>query len=127
MSMSVLDGLIQKGLVSPSMDQVNREAYADQWSEEVPETVDSLRELTVEQKRATDEICEDLHSGKFCARLLQGVTGSGKTEVYCQAMETALEQGEEFCFLFLRLPWLLKRWTDCGQGLANGGEGGRLA
>lgn len=98
-SMSVLDGLIQKGLLSQSMDEVQREAYADQWSEDVSEQVDSLRELTPEQKTATDEICEDLDSGEFSSRLLQGVTGSGKTEVYCQAMEKALEQRGGVLFL----------------------------
>lgn len=98
-SMSVLDGLIQKGLLSQSMDEVQREAYADQWSDEVSDQVDSLRELTPEQKTATDEICEDLDSGEFSSRLLQGVTGSGKTEVYCQAMEKALKQGGGVLFL----------------------------
>ena len=98
-SMSVLDGLVQKGLLSQSMDEVQREAYADQWSDDVSDQVDSLRELTPEQKNATDEICDDLDSGKFGARLLQGVTGSGKTEVYCQAMEKALEQGGGVLFL----------------------------
>ena len=98
-SMSVLDGLIQKGLVKQSIDEVNREAYSDQWSEEVPDTVDSLRVLTSEQKIATDEICEDLCKGKFSARLLQGVTGSGKTEVYCQAMEKVLGEGGGVLFL----------------------------
>ena len=98
-SMSVLDGLIQKGLLCQSMDEVQREAYADQWSEDVSEQVDSLRELTPEQKTATDEICEDLDSGEFSSRLLQGVTGSGKTEVYCQAMEKALGQGGGVLFL----------------------------
>ena len=98
-SMSVLDGLIQKGLLSQSIDEVQREAYADQWSEEASDQVDSLRELTPEQKTATDEICEDLDSVEFSSRLLQGVTGSGKTEVYCQAMEKALDQGGGVLFL----------------------------
>ena len=98
-SMSIIDALIQKGLIRQSIDEVNREAYADQWREEVPDTVDSLRKLTSEQKIATDEICEDLTKGKFCARLLQGVTGSGKTEVYCQAMEKALRSGGGVLFL----------------------------
>ena len=98
-SMSVLDGLIQKGMVRQTIDEVNRDAYEDQWSEEVPEMVESLRELTEEQQKATDEICHDLDSGKFCARLLQGVTGSGKTEVYCQAMDKALDQGGGVLFL----------------------------
>ena len=98
-SMAVIDGLIQKGLVSQSLDEVNREAYADQWSEEITDTVESLRELTAEQKRAKDQIYEDLNTEEFCARLLQGVTGSGKTEVYCQAMQKVLEQGGGVLFL----------------------------
>jgi len=98
-SMAIIDGLIKKGLVRKSMDEVNREAYADQWSEEVADIVDALRVLTSEQKIATDEICEDLSKGKFSARLLQGVTGSGKTEVYCQAMEKILGEGGGVLFL----------------------------
>ena len=78
---------------------MNREAYADQWSEEITDTVESLRELTAEQKRAKDQIYEDLNTEEFCARLLQGVTGSGKTEVYCQAMQKVLEQGGGVLFL----------------------------
>ena len=88
-SMSIIDGLIEKGLVYQTQDEVNREAYADKWSEEGTDAVDSIRELTSEQKKATDEICGDLDGGFFSARLLQGVTGSGKTEVYCQSMEKA--------------------------------------
>ena len=95
----VIDGLVKKGLVKQSFTEVERTAYADQWSEGTDDTVDSLRELTNEQTRATEEIFKDLNSGKFNTRLLQGVTGSGKTEVYCQAMEKALASGGGVLFL----------------------------
>ena len=95
----VIDGLVKKGLVKQSVAEVERTAYADQWSEGTDDTVDSLRELTNEQTRATKEIFEDLNSGMFHTRLLQGVTGSGKTEVYCQAMEKALASGGGVLFL----------------------------
>ena len=35
----------------------------------------------------------------FKTRLLQGVTGSGKTEVYFEAMENAFKQGGSILFL----------------------------
>ena len=98
-SPGVIDGLIKKGLVKQSVTEVTRTAYADQWNEGTDDAVESLRELTNEQKRATDEIFADLTTGKFHTRLIQGVTGSGKTEVYCQAMEKALGEGGGVLFL----------------------------
>ena len=95
----MLDGLIQKGLVEETISEVNRDAYGDDWSERDEESVESLRELTPEQKQATNEILADLNTGEFRARLVQGVTGSGKTEVYCQAMEKVLAEGGGVLFL----------------------------
>ncbi len=96
---AVINALISKGLVRQTVAEVERHAYADQWSEKTDEIVESLRELTQEQSQAKEEIFEDLNTGEFHARLLQGVTGSGKTEVYCQAMERALEEGGGVLFL----------------------------
>jgi len=98
-SPGILAGLIEKGLVKESINEVSREAYGDDWSELATEEVESLRELTEEQRKASYEILDDLKSGKFKARLLQGVTGSGKTEVYCQAMEKVLSEGGGVLFL----------------------------
>ena len=98
-STSVIDGLIKKGLIKQSVSEVSRDAYSDEWTDDAEGLVESLRELTEEQQKATDEIVEDLDSGEFRTRLLQGVTGSGKTEVYCQAMEKALGQGGGVLFL----------------------------
>ena len=98
-SPAVLDGLVTKGLARQTMAEVGRDAYGDEWSEPENETVESLRELTPEQQKATAEISTDLQAGEFRARLLQGVTGSGKTEVYCQAMEEVLAEGGGVLFL----------------------------
>lgn len=48
-------------------------------------------ELNTEQQQALNAIT----LGEFQTTLLQGVTGSGKTEVYLQAIEQALEQGKQ--------------------------------
>jgi primosomal protein N' (replication factor Y) (superfamily II helicase) len=55
--------------------------------------------LTDEQQLATDEICRAMESATFAPFLLQGVTGSGKTEVYISATKKALDQGRNVLIL----------------------------
>jgi primosomal protein N' (replication factor Y) len=55
--------------------------------------------LNPEQQTAFDHIARSLQSHTFQTHLLFGVTGSGKTEVYLQAIDTALEQGRSALFL----------------------------
>ncbi len=50
-------------------------------------------ELNAEQQVAVSAICQRL--GQFQAFLLEGVTGSGKTEVYLNAIAAALERGDQ--------------------------------
>ena len=51
-------------------------------------------ELTEEQKIAYERIKESIEQNKYEEFLLYGVTGSGKTEIYLQLIEKALENGK---------------------------------
>jgi len=51
--------------------------------------------LNDEQQAALTRIQAPLHAQKFAGFLLQGVTGSGKTEVYLRALKTALALGKQ--------------------------------
>jgi primosomal protein N' (replication factor Y) len=50
-------------------------------------------QLTADQRTALAPLIAALHERRAEQRLLHGVTGSGKTEVYLRAAEAALEQG----------------------------------
>jgi primosomal protein N' (replication factor Y) len=56
--------------------------------------------LTAHQRRAVDALGEALRTRRFAPYLLWGVTGSGKTEVYLQAMAAALAEGRS-CLLLV--------------------------
>lgn len=55
--------------------------------------------LNEEQKNALDAICNSIELQQFAAHLLYGVTGSGKTEVYLQAIAKALLLGKSAMLL----------------------------
>ncbi len=54
--------------------------------------------LTEEQQKAADILCRKIGGG-FNATLLNGVTGSGKTEVYFEAVEKAFAVGKQVLIL----------------------------
>lgn len=54
---------------------------------------------TVEQKAAIDKLNMKIYDEKFSECLLFGVTGSGKTEVYLQVIQTVLSQGKKVIVL----------------------------
>ncbi len=51
-------------------------------------------ELNPEQKAAFEKIAASMEAKKSTSFLLHGVTGSGKTEIYLQAIARALERGQ---------------------------------
>jgi primosomal protein N' (replication factor Y) len=55
--------------------------------------------LNARQQAALDEIEQALAKGEFKAFLLEGVTGSGKTEVYLRSIEAALALGKNALLL----------------------------
>jgi len=90
-------GEVVAASLPPRLRQVRRRALAA----EVPgapggEFLD-LHPLNAEQQAALDAILAA--EGKFSAVLLQGITGSGKTEVYLHAIAATLRQGRQALLL----------------------------
>ncbi|MFC4076463.1 primosomal protein N' [Salinithrix halophila] len=89
-SRSTVDRLTEKGLLRREEREEYRDPYVDRSfnrSRPLP--------LTSEQQQAFDAILVPLRQRKDHAILLQGVTGSGKTEVYLQAISETLEMGRQ--------------------------------
>ncbi|MDD2271949.1 MAG: primosomal protein N' [Desulfuromonadaceae bacterium] len=84
-----LKRLVELGLCTA----VEREIYRDPFKN-ITVKRDEPRFLHSHQKAALDAIAVTLDEGLFAPFLLYGVTGSGKTEVYLQAIAHALELGK---------------------------------
>ena len=87
---AVLKAVIEKGAATEKMEEVYREPAAPQ----LKDTPVPLS-LTEEQRHAVDTVTASMHRGQSKTFLLHGVTGSGKTEVYLQAIKRVLEKGQE--------------------------------
>ena len=87
---AVLQEVIKKGAATFEMEEVYRDPYANRTID-----ISSKLALTNEQQVALSEILHayDAHEAKTF--LLHGITGSGKTEVYLQAIERAILDGKE--------------------------------
>ncbi|MFC5387285.1 primosomal protein N' [Aquamicrobium segne] len=91
-SSSVIDGLKAQGVFETVMMPPLPVVAA-------PDTTYAVAELTPDQRLAADELCACVRAGGFKVSLLDGVTGSGKTEVYFEAVAAALEQGRQVLIL----------------------------
>ena len=84
-----LKRLVELGLCTTE----EREVYRDPFKNHTVKR-DEPRCLHTHQKAALDAITASLGGEVFAPFLLYGVTGSGKTEVYLQAISQALERGK---------------------------------
>lgn len=64
-----------------------------------PDTSFARAELSGDQRAAADQLVEAVDAKDFSVSLIDGVTGSGKTEVYFEAVARALEQGRQVLIL----------------------------
>jgi primosomal protein N' (replication factor Y) len=81
----------------PRLRQVRRRAIPAQAPPDADGDFLDVHPLNAEQRAALDAILAD--DGGFSATLLQGITGSGKTEVYLQAIAATLRRGRQALLL----------------------------
>ena len=95
---AVVAGLVKRELVREETRRVERVAYDDQV--EHGELVASQPHvLNPEQAAAVAALDAEIAADRFGVTLLHGITGSGKTEVYLRAIDTALKAGGGVVFL----------------------------
>jgi primosomal protein N' (replication factor Y) len=80
--------LVDRGFLRVQLETANRDPYANERF--VPSTA---LELNSDQKQALEIVIQSVKAGDSRPILLHGITGSGKTEVYLQAIALCLSQG----------------------------------
>lgn len=88
---SVIKAMIDAGVLRPVLIEDKKEF-------EKPNAAYKKVNLTDEQKEAAVQLVGEIGNG-FNVTLLDGVTGSGKTEVYFEAVARALELGQQVLIL----------------------------
>jgi primosomal protein N' (replication factor Y) len=89
---SVIDGLVDDGVLE--IIALALEPIAD-----APDPDFAATKLEPDQAEAALALVEAVESAAFSATLLEGVTGSGKTEVYFEAVAAALRAGKQALIL----------------------------
>ncbi|MGO9743401.1 MAG: primosomal protein N' [Roseiarcus sp.] len=91
-SAGVIDGLVDDGVLQTV-------ALAPEPAAAAPDPQFFRRPLEPDQQEAAEALSAAVRAQKFKAWLLEGVTGSGKTEVYFEAVATALGEGRQALIL----------------------------
>lgn len=96
-STSALNALINKKIIFENFIQIQRIEYHDKFGNDNIQKKNII--LTDEQKVAANDITKSLNNGNFCTHLLYGITGSGKTEVYIEAINNTLNNDGDVIML----------------------------
>ncbi|WP_174613216.1 primosomal protein N' [Virgibacillus ihumii] len=105
---TVIKALLDKQLLAASKQEIYRNPYDDSTFEKTEEL-----ELTQEQRQAITPIWDSIRHNQHDVFLIHGVTGSGKTEIYLQAIQDVIKQGKEAIVLVPEIsltPQMVKRF-----------------
>ncbi len=105
-----IQSLQKKGLLSIDLREVCRDPSAPFELKPYPRPL-----LTQSQETILGEILKGIRAKHYAPFLIHGVTGSGKTEIYLQAIEAVFLQGKEAIVLVPEIsltPQLLSRFKD---------------
>ncbi|WP_458352896.1 primosomal protein N' [Peribacillus frigoritolerans] len=109
-SSGTVKSLVSKGALAEMDQEIYRDPYENRvFEKSIPFT------LTAEQSAALKPIQENIHRDEHDVFLLYGVTGSGKTEVYLQAIASVIEKGKEAIMLVPEIsltPQTVKRFKE---------------
>jgi primosomal protein N' (replication factor Y) len=105
---SVVRGLVDAGVLETVLLPANQH-----W--DLPDPEREGPELSADQQRAAESLRVKVRQARYSASLLDGVTGSGKTEVYLEAIAENLRAGRQTLVLLpeiaLSAEWL-ERFSD---------------
>jgi primosomal protein N' (replication factor Y) (superfamily II helicase) len=91
-SPGVIDGLVDEGVLETL-------ALPPEPAARPPDPAHQIPEFTEAQRAAADRLRASVEAGGFSVSLLDGVTGSGKTEVYFEAVAAAIRKGRQSLIL----------------------------
>ncbi|MGE3245855.1 MAG: primosomal protein N', partial [Beijerinckiaceae bacterium] len=91
-STGVIDGLVDAGVLEAI-------ALPPEPVAEPPDTGFARQTFEPDQQAAADALAQSVAAKEFSVTLLEGVTGSGKTEVYFEAVAAALDAGRQALIL----------------------------
>ncbi len=100
----VVKGLEQAGFLESFYD-------APDFSFQTPKPDIKGPKLSEGQREAADDLMARVREHTFSTVLLDGVTGSGKTEVYFEAVEAAMKEGRQVLVLLPEIA-LSSQWLD---------------
>lgn len=109
-SNGTIKSLIEKGILA----EKDEEIYRDPYENRIFEKTEPFK-LTDEQAAALKPINQSIEDSSHEVFLLYGVTGSGKTEIYLQAIDTVIQKGEEAIMLVPEIsltPQTVKRFKE---------------